>query len=68
MVIHVPTLRPIQACRDAKEDKFLTLAVNRRADALITGDEDLLRLHPFLDISILTPTTFLTYPLDPRTS
>jgi uncharacterized protein len=62
VAIHVPILRPIQACRDAKDDKFLTLAVNGRADALITGDKDLQCLHPFMSIPILTPATFLANP------
>ena len=49
----------VQACRDAKDDKFLELAVNGNASDLITGDEDLLVLHPFRGISILTPKQFL---------
>jgi uncharacterized protein len=36
----------IMACRDAKDDMFLDLAVNGKADALVTGDKDLLALHP----------------------
>ena len=66
VAIHVPILRPIQACRDAKDDKFLTLAVNGRADALITGDKDLLCLHPFMSIPILTPISYIAFPLDPE--
>jgi uncharacterized protein len=46
-------------CRDPKDDKFLELAVNGKADYLITGDRDLLVLHPFRNIQILTPTAFL---------
>ncbi len=49
----------IAACRDPKDDKFLEVAVAGQADAIITGDEDLLVLHPFREISILTPATFL---------
>jgi|ERR1700733_4734503 putative PIN family toxin of toxin-antitoxin system len=37
----------IAVCRDPKDDKFLELAVAGRADCLITGDPDLLALHPF---------------------
>lgn len=51
--------RPIRACRDPKDDKFLEVAVHGHADALITGDEDLLALHPFHDVPILTPQNFL---------
>ena len=49
----------IRACRDEKDDKFLELAVNGRATHLITGDADLLVLHPFRAIPILNPQTFL---------
>ncbi|MFZ4555876.1 MAG: putative toxin-antitoxin system toxin component, PIN family [Pseudanabaena sp.] len=49
----------IIACRDPKDDKFLELAVNGKADYLITGDRDLLVLHPFRDIQIITPADFL---------
>jgi putative PIN family toxin of toxin-antitoxin system len=49
----------IQACRDPKDDKLLELAVNGKADCLITGDKDLLVLHPFRGIPILTPNDFM---------
>ena len=47
------------ACRDPKDDKFLELAVNGRADLILTGDNDLLVLNPFRDIPIVTPATFV---------
>ncbi len=50
----------ITICRDSKDDKFLEVAVNGKADYLITGDRDLLVLHPFRNIQILTPSEFLT--------
>lgn len=50
---------PIRACRDPKDDKFLELAVHGRADAIVTGDQDLLTLHPFRGIAILTPADYL---------
>src|SRR6266545_5002702 len=49
----------IIACRDAKDDKFLELAVCGSATSVISGDQDLLVLHPFRDIDILTPAQFL---------
>jgi putative PIN family toxin of toxin-antitoxin system len=49
----------IAACRDPKDDKFLELAVNGRATHIVTGDSDLLALHPFRDIVILSPHAFL---------
>jgi uncharacterized protein len=51
----VPILRPVRACRDPKDDMFLELAVNGGADVIVTGDRDLLELHPFLGIPILIP-------------
>lgn len=48
----------VRACRDPKDDAFLELAVNGRASCLVTGDEDLLTLHPFRGIPILTPAQF----------
>ena len=49
----------IQACRDPKDDKFLALAVDGRADFIVTSDKDLLALHPFRGIAILEPGDFL---------
>jgi putative PIN family toxin of toxin-antitoxin system len=48
----------IQACRDPKDNKFLDVAVSSVADCLITGDDDLLTLHPFRGVDILTPRDF----------
>lgn len=49
----------IKACRDPKDNKFLELAVAAGATAIITGDKDLLVLHPFQNIPIITPADFL---------
>jgi putative PIN family toxin of toxin-antitoxin system len=46
-------------CRDAKDNKFLALILACDADALISSDADLLVLHPWQDIPILTPAQFL---------
>lgn len=51
--------RAILACRDPRDDKFLEAAVAGRADAIVSGDEDLLVLHPFEGIPILSPAAFL---------
>jgi putative PIN family toxin of toxin-antitoxin system len=53
-IIHV-----VRTCRDPKNDKFLELAANGSAGAIVTGDNDLLALHPFRGIPVLTPTAFL---------
>ena len=49
----------VTACRDPKDDKFLSLALAAEATCLLTGDLDLLALHPFHEVQILTPATFL---------
>jgi len=49
----------IVACRDPTDDKFLELAVNGRADVLVTGDLDLLVLNPFRRLPIITPRVFV---------
>ena len=58
LIVH-PT-RHVETCRDAKDNILLdcVLAVGRPA-CLVTGDHDLLALHPFRDISILRPSEFL---------
>ena len=55
----VEVTHSITACRDPKDDKFLELALSGRATHIITGDQDLLDLHPFRGIPILTPGAFL---------
>jgi putative PIN family toxin of toxin-antitoxin system len=50
---------PIVACRDPKDDKFLSLALAAEATHILTGDQDLLVLHPFHDMAIVTPVIFL---------
>ncbi|MBN1454261.1 MAG: putative toxin-antitoxin system toxin component, PIN family [Anaerolineales bacterium] len=46
-------------CRDPKDNKFLEAAVASNADAIVTGDSDLLELHPFQGIPILRPAEFI---------
>jgi putative PIN family toxin of toxin-antitoxin system len=50
---------PIRACRDPRDDKFLEVAVHGRADLILSGDTDLLTLHPFQGIAILSPADYL---------
>ena len=56
----VAIVQRIRACRDPKDDKFLELAVNGRAKLILTGDRDLLTLHPFQEITIQSPADYLT--------
>jgi len=49
----------ITTCRDPKDNKFLELAVSTNALCIITGDKDLLMLHPFGNIPILNAFDFI---------
>jgi len=49
----------IRECRDPKDDKYLELAVSVNASCIITGDKDLLIMHPFRGIPILKAVDFL---------
>ena len=45
----------VPECRDPRDRMFLELAVAGQADALVTGDGDLLELAPVFSIPIITP-------------
>lgn len=49
----------LAVCRDSKDDIFINLAIDGKADVILTRDPDLLVLHPFRNISILSPSDFL---------
>ena len=49
----------IRMCRDPDDDMFLDVALAANAACIITGDSDLLTLHPFQGIPILSPANFL---------
>jgi len=53
----------IMVCRDPNDDMFLELVVDGHASHLITGDHDLLALHPFRGVDILAPQAFLELAL-----
>ena len=55
----VPIIRLVRACRDPKDDKFLEVALNGRADVIITGDADLLALNPWREVAIVSPSDYL---------
>lgn len=56
---HFRIKETINSCRDPKDNKFLDLAVSAHASCLITGDQDLLVLHPFRGIPILSAADFV---------
>lgn len=46
-------------CRDAKDNKYLELALASRAGVIVSGDDDLLVLHPWRGVRILKPAGYL---------
>jgi len=44
----------VDICRDEKDNFLLSLAVDGSATHLLTGDKDLLVLHPFGEVQIRT--------------
>lgn len=57
----VTPIHAVVACRDPKDDKFLTAAVAGMADCIVSGDADLLVLSPFEGIPVLSPAAFLEH-------
>lgn len=53
-------------CRDPNDSYLLALAMDSGAAILISSDNDLLALHPWRDIQILTPAQFLALPIQPQ--
>lgn len=46
-------------CRDLKDNQFLALVQHCDADVLVSSDADLLVLHPWNGVPILSPAAFL---------
>ncbi len=49
----------INICRDPKDNKFLELALSSNTRCIVSGDKDLLVLHPFKNIPIISAADFL---------
>jgi uncharacterized protein len=56
----VNVVETVTDCRDPRDNKFLELAVSGGATHIVTGDSDLLMLHPFRGIIVVSPSVFLT--------
>src|SRR5690606_32300584 len=59
LAVYVNPRLSIMDCRDPKDNKFLEVAISAKANAIITGDHDLLVLHPYKNIPIVNAATFL---------
>jgi len=55
----IKTKSKIFDCRDAKDNKLLELAVDSKANYIISGDDDLLSLNPYKKIKIITARQFM---------
>ncbi|VGO12137.1 hypothetical protein PDESU_00688 [Pontiella desulfatans] len=51
--------RVVEDCRDPKDNKYLELALEAGANCILSGDKDLLVLHPYHGIKIRNPQQFL---------
>jgi putative PIN family toxin of toxin-antitoxin system len=49
----------IEDCRDAKDNRYLELALAAGATVIVSGDADLLVLHPWRGVRVLSPAQFL---------
>lgn len=49
----------VMDCRDAKDDKYLELALAAGAEVIVSGDDDLLVLHPWRGVRILRPADYV---------
>ena len=45
--------------RDTRDNKFLSVALDSRSFLIVSGDQDLLVLHPWRGIAILSPGDFV---------
>lgn len=51
----------IADCRDAKDNRYLELALAAQASVIVSGDDDLLVLDPWRGIRIMKPAMFLAW-------
>ena len=61
----MPTSIEVPECRDPFDRPFLELALVAQADALLTGDKDLLVLAEVFPVPIVTPAAFRERLSDP---
>jgi len=54
-----PSALPVPVCRDPDDDLVLSTALAGEAEAILTGDKDLLILREFQNIPILSPREFI---------
>jgi putative PIN family toxin of toxin-antitoxin system len=57
--VFVAPAERVTDCRDAKDNKYLELALAARAATIVSSDDDLLVLHPWRGVRILLPASYL---------
>ena len=57
----IPIFHAVHDCRDVRDNHILEVAMNGQAQVIVTGDDDLLALHPFRGISIMRPADYLKW-------
>ena len=57
----VSVISETEDCMDPADNQFLALALDGQAACILTGDKDLLALHPWRGIEIICPADFLAY-------
>ena len=58
-VLFLPATEDVRDCADAKDNKFLSLAVSQDCRVIVSGDLDLRRMHPFRNVAIVSAGEFL---------
>ena len=58
VVTHVAVRSVVTDCRDPKDNLFLELALDGKAETIISGDKDLLVLNPWRGVCIQSPGDF----------
>ncbi len=61
MTVLLAVTETVVACRDPKDEKFLSLALRAGASLLVSSDDDLLTLGRFGNTTILRPEHFVDF-------
>ena len=56
------TLNIFRQATASKDDKFLSVAVSENESLIFTGDNDVLAIHPFLGVKVVSPSAYLKRP------
>jgi uncharacterized protein len=51
----------VSDCRDPKDNRFLELALSTSSTLIVSGDDDLLSMHPYKGVDVVNPSTFLAF-------